>query len=111
MHPGIRGDHSLVIHTHLAGAGRVIGAFNGLANKGINLFVRLNLSAGLNLQPTVFVHCRLVDDIACQAHAVTEALPIVFVLQIVELDLWRLARIVRLHVNGAATFGLVMANV
>ena len=94
MNPRIGPYHRLIIHTHLAGAGRVIGAFHRLADKGVYFFVTLHINAGLDFGASIGVHRRLADNLTGQAHTITEAFAVILVLQVVELDARRLARIV-----------------
>ena len=71
----------------------MIGAFHRLADKGVYFLVTLHINTGLDFGSSIGIHSRLADNLTGQAHTITEAFAVILVLQVVELDARRLARL------------------
>src|SRR5205085_12254239 len=82
---GNRGD--ILWRAHLAGATGMVGAFAMLADEGVNLTIRLHVFAGLDFASGVFLHDRLLEQFAGEAHAGAEFLPVIGMGHVVEQDL------------------------
>ena len=87
-HPtfGVNHRQEVILGPHPARATGVIGAFGMVADKAVQLGIRLQVKAGLNGGFDVGFHRRLVENLTRQADHLPEIGPIARVGHIVELD-------------------------
>jgi hypothetical protein len=90
---------------HAAGAARVIGAFCVLADEFVNGVIAGHVIAWLDLAAGIVAQGRLVDDLAGQADAAAEFLPVFFVGHVVEVQLRRLLRVGGYGLDRTARLG------
>ncbi|ENN86115.1 hypothetical protein RHSP_32539 [Rhizobium freirei PRF 81] len=83
---GIDDRHRIVLRAHLAGAAGVIGALQMFAQEGIDLIVGLNICPRLDFSAAIVVESLLPEDLAGEAHAMAELLPVFRMAHIVEAD-------------------------
>ncbi len=93
MHATLTIDNRHLVGAHLARAGRVISRFGMLTHELVQRLVGLHVDAGADFAATVRVQCRLLHDLASQADAVTELLPVLLAGHVVEQDARVLARV------------------
>ena len=91
-HSGSTTAPGIVRAPHPAGAAGVIGAFGVLADEGVELGVGLHLRPRLDLVADVGREGVLREDLARQADAGAEVLPVLLVAHVVEADPRRVGR-------------------
>ena len=76
MHPALPIDHGHVVGAHPARAGRMVRGFAMLADELVQLGIGLEIDAGADLPPAIGVQRLLLDDLAGDADAGAEFLPV-----------------------------------
>lgn len=74
------------------------------ADEGIQFVIVLNIGPRAYLSTTIWIQCRLRDNLAGDADSIAELMPILFARHVIEQDTWMLARIFRFYLNAATAW-------
>ncbi len=100
----------IVLGAHPAGAAGVVGTFQMFTQEGVDLRIGLNLFTRLDFRTAELVEGFLAENLAREAHAMAEFLPVFCMAHIVETDHRVVLRIGRSKLNVAAGFRQVVAD-